>query len=264
MRISLRSLRNFLWVNTLLLSIGYIQDYALSLPISSAMTEWSYTLILFTIRNLCLLQFIHYATRHKPPLSSSVPRESYPYEFHLHLLRSTAVESLTHVLIKKWIVFSEGSHVIFWIPVCFLFEIVFDLFHYVAHRGLHHPWVYRYLHKTHHRFDHPIAITAFYQDPIDLLLTNSIPTFLTLSIIPSISYFEWNLMTIYKMFIEIAGHTGKASAPISSFPLFMWLPKALGIELYTEDHDLHHSMNHCNYAKRFSLWDKVGGTYRRL
>lgn len=251
-------------LNTLLLAIGCTQHYALSLPISSAMMEWSYTLILFTMRNLFLLQFIQYVTRHKPPLSTSVPRESYPCEFHLHLLRSTAVESLTHVLIKKWVVFSAQSHMVLWIPMCFLFEVVFDFFHYLAHRGLHHPWVYRYLHKTHHRFDHPIAITAFYQDPIDLLLTNSIPTFLSLSLLPSFSYFEWNLMTIYKTFIEIAGHTGKASFPIASFPPLMWLPKALGIELYTEDHDLHHSMNHCNYAKRFSLWDRVGGTYRRF
>jgi sterol desaturase/sphingolipid hydroxylase (fatty acid hydroxylase superfamily) len=114
----------------------------------------------------------------------------------------------------------------------------------------------------HHTFPHPIAINAFYQDPIDLLITNSLPTYVALSLIPSISYFEWNVMLIYKNFIEIAGHSGKKSYPISSFPQFIWLPKWLGMELYTEDHDLHHSLNNCNYSKRFSLWDKAFGTYR--
>lgn len=213
---------------------------------------------------MTLLYFVYYATRNKSSLSTSVPMEAYPYEFHIHLLRTTAIESLTHVFIHDWIVFSkEINLVIYWIPLCFLFEIVFDFFHYLAHRILHHPLFYQYFHKTHHTFPHPIAINAFYQDPIDLLLSNSIPTILALSLIPQISYVEWNVMMIYKNFIEIAGHTGKVSFPISSFPQFIWLPKMLGIELYTEDHDLHHSLNNCNYGKRFSLWDRVFCTFKK-
>ena len=45
--------------------------------------------------------------------------------------------------------------------------------------------------------------------------------------------------------------------PTSSFPQCIWLPRLFNIELYTEDHDLHHSRNNCNYSKRFSLWDKI-------
>jgi len=246
----------------LFLLLGYIQNEALVHAPTPIMTKWSYISIIFTIRNVLLLYFVQYVTRHKLPLSSFVPREAYPYEFHVHLLRTTAVESLTHVMISEWIVFSkELNWIVYWIPLCFLFEIVFDFFHYFAHRFLHHPLVYRHFHKIHHTFLHPIAINAFYQDPIDLLLSNSLPTYLALSFIPSISYLEWNIMLIYKNFIEIAGHSGKVSFPISSFPQFIWLPKWLGMELYTEDHDLHHSLNNCNYAKRFSLWDRVFGTY---
>lgn len=227
--------------------------------------QWGYTTIVYFARNMTLLHFVNYATRNKPLLSTSVPTEAYPYEFHVHLLQTTAVESLTHVVINDWIIFSnEMNSIMYWIPFCFLFEIVFDFFHYIAHRVLHQPWIYKYLHKTHHTFPHPIAITAFYQDPVDLLLTNSLPTYFTLSLIPQISYLEWSVMMIYKNFIEIAGHTGKASFPISSFPQCIWLPKMLGIELYTEDHDLHHSLNNCNYGKRFSLWDRVFGTYKNV
>ncbi len=74
--------------------------------------------------------------------------------------------------------------------------------------------------------------------------------------------FEFYLITVYKIFIEIAGHTGKISKPTCSFPQFIWLPKMLNIELYSEDHSLHHSKINCNYSKRFSLWDKIFGTFR--
>lgn len=66
------------------------------------------------------------------------------------------------------------------------------------------------------------------------------------------------------MFIEISGHIGKRMHPTSSFSQFIWLPKFFNIELYTEDHDLHHSHNNCNYSKRFSLWDKVFGTHKKF
>ena len=136
----------------------------------------------------------------------------------------------------------------------------------------HGPWglgffliqkyIYKFLHKKHHTFKHPIAIITFYQDPIDLIITNSIPTIISLLLFPYISYLQFNYITIYKIFTEICGHSGKKSYPTSSFLQFMWLPKFLKIELYTEDHDLHHSLNNCNYSKRFSLWDKIFNTYK--
>ena len=33
------------------------------------------------------------------------------------------------------------------------------------------------------------------------------------------------------------------------------------MELYVEDHDLHHLKGNCNFSKRFSLWDRVFGTF---
>jgi sterol desaturase/sphingolipid hydroxylase (fatty acid hydroxylase superfamily) len=49
--------------------------------------------------------------------------------------------------------------------------------------------------------------------------------------------------------------------PVNNLPN---LPKWLNIELYCEDHDIHHSVNNCNYSKRFSLWDKVFGTFKDI
>jgi sterol desaturase/sphingolipid hydroxylase (fatty acid hydroxylase superfamily) len=120
------------------------------------------------------------------------------------------------------------------------------------------------MHKKHHKFKHPIAITTFYQDPLDLLITNSIPTTLSVLLTPQMTYVMFHCIIVYKNFIEISGHSGKKLYPASSFSQFMWLPKWFHIELYIEDHDNHHSLNNCNYSKRFSLWDKVFHTYKPM
>jgi len=73
----------------------------------------------------------------------------------------------------------------------------------------------------------------------------------------------YNLIIVYKIFLEISGHTGKKFNS-SSFPQFIWLTKIFKIKLITEDHDNHHKKNNCNYSKRFMLWDIVFGTRYKL
>lgn len=267
--ISFSSAKNFCIVNSILCLIGFCQYVAISygqLVLDSNLVPL-YVFLIFVCRNYSLLKMVEYGTQSKTAINDSVlPKEEYKYEFHVNVLSATAVETVTHVFIKTYLIqlhFSGPTYyeIVYFIPLSFLFEIIFDFFHYGAHRMLHHKSVYKYLHKKHHNFNHPIAITTFYQDPFDLLVTNSIPTVLALYMVPGISYYQFHMMTIYKSFIEISGHSGKISYPTTSFPQFIWLPKWLHIELSCEDHDIHHSLNRCNYAKRFSLWDKVFGTY---
>ena len=117
------------------------------------------------------------------------------------------------------------------------------------------------------KFCHPVSIITYYQDPVDLIITNSLPTILSLYFLSPIfipSYFQWNILILYKNFIEISGHVGKKMHPTCCFSQFFWLTKWLHIELYSEDHELYHSLNNCNYAKRFSLWDKLGNTDKSI
>lgn len=263
-----KRITNFLFVNGAIIFMSMLQHAFVS------KYEYEMPLVVFPAfiaRNYALLYMIEYGTKNKPQISdkdnTGKPEESYKNEFHVNVITSTAVESITHFFIMKYTVYpATESNIIYdmlsFIPHSFFYEIVFDFFHYLGHRMLHHKFVYKFLHKKHHKFQHPIAITTFYQDPVDLFLTNSIPTFMAFAICPPASWFQFHMILIYKSFIEISGHTGKLSYPTSSFPQCIWLPKYLGIELYTEDHDLHHSANNGNYAKRFSLWDKVFGTYK--
>jgi len=92
-----------------------------------------------------------------------------------------------------------------------------------------------------------------------LILLECIPTLIS-SYIMKFNSFEIQLVLVYKSFIEISGHSGK-DIKSGSFPICIWLPKLFNIELFTKQHDLHHSKFFYNYSKRFSLWDKVFGTY---
>jgi len=271
---SLKSSVIFIYINGILLSIGsieYLTCFLVYYYYYHQIVLFLGLLSIYSIRNYLLIYLIEQGTLNKKNINDRHEiNERYYGEFHLSLITTTSIETLTHMYIYSYMAFrfdlsySILYDLVMFIPISFLFEILFDFFHYWGHRILHHPLVYIYSHKIHHRFLRPKAITTFYQDPIDLFITNSVPTFLGMSMIPYMSHLLFHWIIIYKNFIEISGHCGKISYPSSSFPQCVWLPRILGIELYTENHDMHHSINNCNYAKRFSLWDKVFGTYRQF
>ena len=45
----------------------------------------------------------------------------------------------------------------------------------VFFRLLHHPRIYKYIHKVHHEWTAPISITAVYAHPIEHLISNVFP-----------------------------------------------------------------------------------------
>jgi sterol desaturase/sphingolipid hydroxylase (fatty acid hydroxylase superfamily) len=222
------------------------------------------------LRNYILINEIKYSTKNNDSIDSDKrlePKQQFPYEFDLFVLSSTLIETITHSFIKN--MFYKDIYdlqiindLISFVFVSFSFEIIFDFFHYINHFIIHkNAYLYKNIHKIHHKFKYPNSITTFYQHPLDILFTNSIPMILSIYFMPiKPTYFQYILILTYKTFIEISGHTGKIIKS-TSFPQFIWLPRILGIQLSVEDHDLHHSLNNCNYSKRFSLWDKFFGTY---
>jgi sterol desaturase/sphingolipid hydroxylase (fatty acid hydroxylase superfamily) len=200
-----------------------------------------------------------------------IPKEDYPFQFQLCVIGNTSIEVFTSYLIYQYgydFIFYKWNDLLLLIPISFLFELFFDFFHYWTHRTIHEiPLLYKHIHKVHHKHNYPNVFTAYYQHPLDLIITNLIPTLLSFWIMKKyiypISYLQWTWINTYKTYIEICGHSGKDIPKTSGFAQCMWLPKLLGIELYTKDHDRHHSRNNCNYSKRFKIWDKIFGTYGR-
>lgn len=264
--ISKNSIKTFIVINGFMLILSTCQ-YKLT---SLYETEFFTCINLFIVfsfmvfRNYLLILSLIYNTRNKNIIATNtnLSQDHFTNEYHLRVFSSTVIEALTYVFIKNNIAMDNSIGFIYFIPMSFAFEIVFDLFHYLSHRLLHsNKWLYINIHKDHHKFHSISPIITFYQNPVDLIISNSIPTLITLLIIPKMSLFNFNAILVYKSFIEISGHSGKQLYPNSSFIQFRWIPIFLDIQLYSEDHYLHHHLNNCNYSKRFSLWDKAFGTY---
>ena len=286
--ISAKSIKWCLIMNTMLLFIGITQYTLLSSQntwnaphahyttlsemYTTAMVYFSafmWRLLVIAARNYLLIYLINIGTRDCKSIDSHrrlEPKETYFGEFHIYAIQAAVVETGTFI---PSMLFLTNAHnvmfdLLFFIPVSFAYELIFDFFHYWTHRSLHaNKTLYQMLHKKHHKFQYPTALVTYYQHAGDLVLTNSIPNILTLYLLNlvgiTITTFTFNLILVYKMYIEISGHIGK-DIKVSSFIQCNWLSRLLHIELYVKDHDLHHSQNNCNYAKRFALWDKAFGT----
>lgn len=150
------------------------------------------------------------------------------------------------------------------LPYMFMFDVIFDFFHYWFHRGLHaHPILFNKIHKHHHIHKNPSSIHAFYQHPLDPLITNVIPMYLTFFILPALSKYQWCIITQNRLIVEIIGHSGKDIRTKFNIKYFFLEPYFQNIKLDIHDHDRHHSHFHCNYSKRLSLWDKLFNTYSK-
>lgn len=262
--ISYSSFKNFILLNFFFILISLIQYKLLT-----TYTDILNIYLIFVGRDI-LLTFTLYIIQKNIKYIDNYDRQNLikiDYKLIFLFLLNVFIETFTHLLIKNNYNFLSEyilRDLILFIPISFIYEILFDFFHYWSHRILHNvPMLYKYIHKIHHTHKLPTLITTYFHHPFDLLLTNSIPQILTLLLIPKLSFYMINIIIVHKVFLELSGHSGK-QVNSSSFIQFIWLPRLFNIELYTNNHDDHHKYSNCNYAKRFSLWDKIFDTFREI
>lgn len=251
--VSLLSLKNYVLINGTLVSVTFFMYYLI------VHYQCVYVALLF--RNYFLLYFIDYNVRDKPYIKEK-HKELNEIELHENILKITGIETLSFHLLDA----ANGDfNFILFIPSSFVFEVIFDFFHYWIHRGFHtFPLLYK-IHKKHHQHYNLTTIVTFDQSLLEFILAVSLPEMIAFFLFQSL-FFKLNriqllMMLNYKTFSEMAGHSGKHTNSCG-FVQFIWLPRFFKIELITEDHDLHHTMLSCNFAKRFKLWDKVFDTYK--
>lgn len=130
-------------------------------------------------------------------------------------------------------------------PIFILFT---DFLIYFIHRGLHHPAVYKTLHKPHHKWIMPTPYASHAFHPLDGF-AQSVPYHLFPFLFPlqKFAYIAlFGFINIWTIFI----HDGEyvANSPVIN-----------GAACHT----MHHLYFNYNYGQFTTLWDRLGGSYRQ-
>jgi Delta7-sterol 5-desaturase len=138
----------------------------------------------------------------------------------------------------------------FSIATTLLYFVATDGALYWAHRILHRRWLFRHIHRVHHRWTAPTAFTSAAMHPVEFALYQSI-MLAPLFVLP-IHVGGLVFVLVYQNLIALVDHSGVALR--SHLP---WQPPA-------RFHDDHHVHFHVNYGQTLGLWDRLFGTWRRV
>jgi len=134
--------------------------------------------------------------------------------------------------------------------------VVHDAYFYWTHRLMHHPRLFRRLHRTHHLCTNPTPWAAyafgvgeaFVQAGIGPLLVFIIP----MHGVAFLAFMGWQLT------FNVLGHCGYEIFP--RWFLDTWAGRFLNTPTH---HALHHEKVRGNYGLYFNVWDRLMGTNQR-
>lgn len=129
-----------------------------------------------------------------------------------------------------------------------LFLMFTDFWIYLIHRGLHHPRIYKTLHKPHHKWIMPTPYASHAFHPLDGFL-QSVPYHIFPFIFP-LQKFAYIGLFMFINIWTIMIHDGEyvANSPIIN-----------GAACHT----MHHLYFNYNYGQYTTLWDRLLGSYRK-
>lgn len=146
------------------------------------------------------------------------------------------------------IYWSVDEHGWGWIAIsALLFLAITETAIYWIHRGLHTRRLYKSLHVYHHRFRVPTPWASLAFHPLDSF-AQALPHFACAFLFPV-------HIAVYLGFVT---YVTVWAVMIHDRTSFVTWP---GIN-YTDHHTVHHVYNKDNYGQFFTLWDRIGGTYR--
>jgi sterol desaturase/sphingolipid hydroxylase (fatty acid hydroxylase superfamily) len=134
----------------------------------------------------------------------------------------------------------------------FILLILDDTWFYWTHRLLHHPRIFKYIHKVHHNSVdvNPFTSLSFHWAEALLLTFWILPVSMVFPMyVPALA-----ILQIWGFIDNLKSHLGYEFFP-------SWWNKSIG-KLMTSSthHNMHHSKFNGNYGVHFRIWDRLLGT----
>lgn len=136
-----------------------------------------------------------------------------------------------------------------------LMLLIHDTYFYWTHRAMHHPRLFKWFHRVHHRSVNPSPWAAFAFHPLEAVVEAGI-IFVIVFLIPvhplAVALFLL-LMTVYNVY----GHLGFELYPagFAASRIGRWINTSV-------NHNQHHHYFKGNYGLYFLWWDRWMGTLR--
>lgn len=148
-----------------------------------------------------------------------------------------------------------------WLPLqLFFFTLIEDFYYYWLHRMCHEVSTMWQFHRMHHTTKHPTQLLLGYADEIQEIFDLVIVPVMAWLTYP-IDFDSLSIWFFIHLSIQLHGHSGiRIYHGTVLTGIFL---RPIGLELISEDHDIHHRFgwrNSCNYGKQSNVWDTLFGT----
>lgn len=200
-------------------------------------------------------QLQHRRLASKDPTSGQISREV------LHSLRSIFIFGIVSALVV-YAAFSGWTQLYleiddygwFWFVASLMIMIVLhDTYFYWTHRLMHHRWLYRFFHRTHHLSLNPTPWAAYAFSPAEAFIQAGIGPLIVL-ILP-VHPIAFAIFMVWQISFNVFGHCGYEIYP----RWFIRSPAAYFLNSVTH-HAQHHEKFQANFGLYFNVWDRLMGT----
>lgn len=147
---------------------------------------------------------------------------------------------------------SSDYHVFFSLAGFFILLLIDDTWFYWSHRLLHHPKIYKYIHREHHKSIDVNPFTSMSFHFLEAII-------LTLWILPVSFIFPIYapallVLQVWGLLDNVKAHLGYELYPS------WWNKSVFGFMTSSTHHNMHHGKFNGNYGLHFRFWDRVCGT----
>jgi lathosterol oxidase len=135
----------------------------------------------------------------------------------------------------------------------FVAVVVHDAYFYWTHRLMHHPRLFRLLHREHHLSTNPTPWAAYAFGPMEAVVQAGIfPLVVMVMPIHPLAFLGFMM---WQITFNVIGHTGYEIYP--RWLMDSWMGRILNTPT---NHAMHHETLRGNYGLYFNVWDRLMGT----